>query len=207
MTLDRRRFLVAMSAAATAGAIAGCVEDDDDALDIDDDEVEDDEVEDDEVEDDEVEDDEVEDDEVEDDEEPAVATVTVSDHPEHGDILTDGDGWTLYMFEEDTQDAGESACHDECAEQWPPLILLDEDEPTAGEDVTAELTTFEREDGQTQVAANGWPLYYYVEDEEAGDATGQGFNDVWWVLDPEGTPVGPDETDEVDDTEDDENDE
>jgi len=58
-----------------------------------------------------------------------------------------------------------------------------------GDGVSAELTTFEREDGSTQVAADGWPLYYFAPDEAPGDAKGQGVNDVWWVLAPDGTPV------------------
>jgi hypothetical protein len=61
-------------------------------------------------------------------------------------------------------------------------------EPTAGEGVTAELTTFERGDGTTQVAAAGWPLYYFQDDADPGDANGQGVGGVWWVLAPDGTP-------------------
>ncbi|MFC6731773.1 hypothetical protein [Haladaptatus sp. GCM10025893] len=44
-------------------------------------------------------------------------------------------------------------------------------------------------EGSTQVAAAGWPLYYFAPDENPGDANGQGVNDVWWVLRPDGTPV------------------
>ncbi|MFB6137242.1 MAG: hypothetical protein ABEJ42_02730 [Halobacteriaceae archaeon] len=54
--------------------------------------------------------------------------------------------------------------------------------------MTADLTTFERADGDVQVAANGWPLYYYADDAAPGDATGQGAGDAWWVLAPDGTP-------------------
>jgi len=50
---------------------------------------------------------------------------------------------------------------------------------------------FEREDGDAQVAANGWPLYYYASDGDPGDVTGHGVRDVWWVLDPAGEPVRP----------------
>jgi len=38
------------------------------------------------------------------------------------------------------------------------------------------------------MSAGGWPLYYYASDGEPGDTTGQGGNDVWWVLGPDGTP-------------------
>ena len=118
------------------------------------------------------------------------AAVAVSEHPELGEILVDGDGTTLYMFDSDERGAGASTCSGGCADAWPPLTV--DGSPAAGEGVTAELTTFEREDGSTQVAAGGWPLYYWQGDSSPGDATGQGVNDVWWVLRPDGTPVRPD---------------
>jgi predicted lipoprotein with Yx(FWY)xxD motif len=116
----------------------------------------------------------------------AAATVAVAARPDHGNILVDGEGRTLYMFDSDTQGEPASTCTDGCAKAWPPLTT--EGIPEAGEAVTAELATFERSDGSTQVAANGWPLYYFAEDEDPSDATGQGVSDVWWVLAPDGTP-------------------
>lgn len=119
------------------------------------------------------------------------ATVAVSPHPDHGEILVGPDGMTLYMFDQDTRGEPASTCYEGCAEAWPPLTV--EGEPTAGEGVSAELTTFERDDGSTQVAAGGWPLYHFASDSQPGDATGQGVNDVWWVLRPDGTPAKPDQ--------------
>lgn len=118
--------------------------------------------------------------------------VGVREHSEHGRILVDGQGMTLYMFDPDTRGEGASECYDDCANAWPPLTV--DDDPTGGDGVTADLTTFERDDGEMQVAAAGWPLYYFASDEEAGDAKGQGINDVWWVLTPDGTPVKPEAT-------------
>ena len=118
------------------------------------------------------------------------ATVQVSSNSEHGDILVGPDGSSLYMFDQDTQGDGASSCYDGCADSWPPLTA--EGEPTASDDVTADLTTFERDEGSMQVAAAGWPLYYFAADEGPGDVTGQGVNDVWWLLTPDGTPVKPD---------------
>ena len=114
------------------------------------------------------------------------ATVRVRSHPELGEILVGPDGRTLYMFDPDTRGSGASSCSGSCAEAWPPLTV--DGEPTQGDGVTAELTTFERDGGETQVAAGGWPLYYYVDDAGPGDANGQGVNGVWWVLGPDGTP-------------------
>lgn len=129
-------------------------------------------------------------------------TVMVADHPELGEILVDADGMTLYQFDADTQGANESTCYDDCAQNWPPLIV-DDPEPTAGDGVTAPLTTFERNDGSLQVAADGWPLYYWVGDEDPGDTNGQGVQEVWWVLRPDGTVVREDDDEDEDDDDDD----
>lgn len=114
-------------------------------------------------------------------------TVQVRTHADLGEILAGPEGFTLYMFDQDTRGEGASSCHGGCADAWPPLTI--EGEPTSGADVAAELETFERGDGALQVTANGWPLYYFASDESPGDAKGQGVNDVWWVLDPGGVPV------------------
>lgn len=120
------------------------------------------------------------------------AMVRVRSHPDLGEILAGPEGRTLYMFDRDTRGEGASACSDGCLEAWPPLTV--DGEPTAGEGVTAELTTFERDGGETQVAAGGWPLYYYADDTDPGDVNGQGAGDVWWVLGPGGTPKRPEGT-------------
>jgi len=116
----------------------------------------------------------------------ATRTVQVRAHDEYGDVLVDSEGLTLYMFDRDTQGAGASTCSGECARNWPPLTT--DGTPAAGDGVSAELTTFERENGDSQVTAAGWPLYYFAGDEAPGDANGHGLSDVWWVLAPDGTP-------------------
>jgi len=50
----------------------------------------------------------------------------------------------------------------------------------------------EREGGEVQVAAAGWPLYYFADDGNPGDVAGQGVNDVRWVLAPDGSPIKSD---------------
>lgn len=120
----------------------------------------------------------------------AAATVQVREHAEYGEMLVGPDEMTLYMFIPDGEAADESTCYGDCAAAWPPLTV--DDEPVGGDSVTAELTTIERETGEMQVVANDWPLYYFAQDEGPGDATGQGVNDVWWVLDPSGTPIQSD---------------
>ena len=120
------------------------------------------------------------------------ATVRGRSHPDLGEILVGPDGRTLYIFDRDTQGEGASACSGGCLEAWPPLTV--DGEPTTGDGVEAELTTFERDGGETQVAAGGWPLYYYADDEGPGETNGQGVGDVWWVLGPDGAPKRPDGT-------------
>lgn len=114
--------------------------------------------------------------------EPTVAVADTS----LGEILVDAEGMTLYMFDPDEQ--GESTCYDDCATAWPPLVV--EEDPVAGEGADESLLgTVERDDGAMQVTYNDWPLYYWQQDTEAGDTTGQAVNDVWWVVGPDGEPI------------------
>ena len=101
-----------------------------------------------------------------------------------GDILVDADGRTLYVFDQDSD--GESACYDDCAANWPPL--LGPVEAAAGADEVL-IGTTERTDGGTQVTYDGNPLYYFAADADAGDLNGQGVGDVWWVVSPEGDKI------------------
>lgn len=119
---------------------------------------------------------------------------------ELGEVLVDDDGMTLYLFEAD--EPGTSNCEGECAENWPPLVTGDE--PVAGDGVDeALLDTLERDDGEEQITYDGWPLYGFVGDQEPGDVTGQGVEDVWWVLDADGAAIrdgapDPDEDEDED---------
>ena len=116
------------------------------------------------------------------------ASVEVSESADFGPILVDGAGMSLYLFTNDTQDSGASTCADDCLANWP--ALLTDGDPVAGEGVDAALLgTITRDDGTTQVTYNGWPLYYYAEDTAAGDTTGQGVGDVWFLVTPEGEAV------------------
>lgn len=119
---------------------------------------------------------------------PATA-VTVSTHGVYGDILADAAGRTLYMFTRDSD--GESACYDDCAEAWPPLTIESGMSLQGASGVGADVGTVERDDGRLQVTANGMPLYYFVNDEEPGDARGMGVVNAWFLLRPDGTVLKP----------------
>jgi predicted lipoprotein with Yx(FWY)xxD motif len=112
------------------------------------------------------------------------ATVTVADSS-FGEIVADAEGNTLYVFLPD--EGGASTCYDDCEAAWPPLTV---DGTPAGDGVDASLLgTVEREDGTMQVTLDGWPLYYFSGDEAAGDTNGQGLNEVWYVVAPDGTHI------------------
>jgi len=116
------------------------------------------------------------------------ATVEVSESADFGQILVNGEGTSLYLFTNDTQDSGTSTCADDCLAKWP--ALLSDGDPVAGEGVDETLLgTITRDDGTTQVTYNGWPLYYYAEDTAAGDTNGQGVGDVWFLVTPAGEAV------------------
>lgn len=117
-------------------------------------------------------------------EDMAGAPVVAVAESDLGPILVDGEGMTLYLFTQDSP--GMSACLDQCLEAWPIL----EGEPTAGEGVDESLLgSFEREDGTVQAPYADWPLSYFAQDTAPGDVTGQGVNEVWYVLSPQGEMV------------------
>ena len=108
-------------------------------------------------------------------------TVFVRTAPGLGQILTDPDGKTLYLFTKDTE-ANKSVCEGDCLANWPAFTA---DEPLSlPGGIDGELTSFDRGDGTMQVAYNGMPLYYFVADVNVGDTTGQGVGDVWYVVNP-----------------------
>ncbi len=112
------------------------------------------------------------------------AAVELSDDPELGRILTDGDGRTLYYFARDLPADGASAavsnCVGGCVDLWP---IFHADEIEAGADLSAsDFGEIVRSDGAKQTTYKGWPLYYFANDDAPGDTEGDDFNDVWYVL-------------------------
>lgn len=113
----------------------------------------------------------------------AMSGVHVAD-TEVGAALVGPDEMTLYVFTSDT--GGESTCYDACAELWPPVP----GETEIGSELDASIFgTTTRDDGGEQLTVNDMPLYWYEPDEAPGDAKGQGFNGVWFVVDGDGEIV------------------
>lgn len=101
---------------------------------------------------------------------PALAdTVVTTDNG----VLTDSKGMTLYIFDKD-EDAT-SACYDECAANWPPLLA------DAGAVAEGDFSLIARKDGVMQWSYDGKPLYLWVKDSKPGDMTGDGVKGVWHV--------------------------
>jgi predicted lipoprotein with Yx(FWY)xxD motif len=106
-----------------------------------------------------------------------------------GQILVDGNGRTLYLFEADKGTA--SSCYDACAGVWPPLTSTGTPMSAGGVNQSL-LATTTRKDGSMEVVYNGHPLYYFISDKQAGDTTGQGlssFGADWYVLSAAGTKI------------------
>ena len=112
-------------------------------------------------------------------------TELVIGNSEFGEMVYDSGQQAIYIFENDP--AGESACYDECAEAWPPVLTTGD--PVAGAGVDADLLgTTERRDGEVQVTYDGQPLYYYAH-EQPGEVRCHNINlngGFWWVIGPDG---------------------
>ena len=123
--------------------------------------------------------------ETDDDDAAGDATVAVAES-DLGEILVDAEGLTAYVFFSD--EGGESTCYDDCEAAWPPITV--DGEPVAGDGVDDSLLgTTERTDGTTQVTYDGQPLYLYSADSAPGDTSGQGVNEVWFVVGPDGAAI------------------
>jgi predicted lipoprotein with Yx(FWY)xxD motif len=116
------------------------------------------------------------------------AQVAVAQNGSLGSILVDSKGMTLYLYTKDTQNSGASTCYGQCATFWPALTTSGA--PAAGSGLDdSKFGTITRTDGTTQVTYNGWPLYYYAKDKQAGDVNGQKVGGVWFVVSPSGDAV------------------
>ena len=110
-------------------------------------------------------------------------------------ILVNGRGFTLYVYAADRRNQSQCVNDAEyhCSKAWPPPRTAGK--PRAGRGVkSALLGTIKRKDGAPQVTYNGHPLYTdagaaefsLVADAKPGDANGQGFLGIWFVLSPAG---------------------
>lgn len=112
-------------------------------------------------------------------------TLALSGTDDLGSFLTTPAGETLYLFTIDPD--GVSDCTGDCLGAWPAYTVSSAEALVAGLGVVAQddLSLFERPDtGELQVVYQGRPLYLFTSDAVAGDVTGQGVGDVWFVVNP-----------------------
>ena len=101
-------------------------------------------------------------------------------------VLVGRNGNTLYGFTNDVPT--QSNCEGTCAEAWPPVIVEADWTVAPGVD-SGIFNTITRPDGQLQLVAGKWPLYYYSGDSVPGDANGQGSGDVWFAAGTDGALI------------------
>ncbi|MBK7900684.1 MAG: hypothetical protein KA603_01330 [Azonexus sp.] len=91
-------------------------------------------------------------------------------------VLTNKEGRTLYTFDKDS--SGKSNCSGGCAGAWPPFAVANP--ALAGGD----FSIVAREDGGTQWAFKGKPLYFFAGDTKPGERNGDGQGGTWHVASP-----------------------
>lgn len=91
-------------------------------------------------------------------------------------MLTGSNGMTLYTESTDTN--GKSMCNGACAQNWPPLTAAADAKPVGN------FTIVTRDDGTLQWADKGKPLYFWKNDKQPGDMTGEGVAGRWHTAQP-----------------------
>ena len=116
-------------------------------------------------------------------------TVQLGSTTDLGSFLVDSQGMTLYLFTKDTP--GVSNCSGDCLAKWPALTVPEGETPTLAPGIPGRLGVIQRPDDSTyQVVYNGMPLYYWVNDTQPGDTTGQNVGEVWFVVKPPDVSLG-----------------
>lgn len=115
-----------------------------------------------------------------------VTTAVTSTSSPLGDILVGSNGLAVYGFTNDVD--ATSACYGTCAEAWPPVIVGPDWDVAPGLD-SGIFNAVARDDGQLQLVAGKWPLYYFAGDTVPADLNGQGSGDVWFVVGTDGVLI------------------
>ncbi len=104
-----------------------------------------------------------------------------------GLLLVDGTGYTIYRYDRDTTNPPRSNCTGACASKWIPvkaggnLAPIDVDQSLIGQ--------ITRDDGTDQLTLAGWPLYHFTGDTEPADTSGQGLDQAWYPIAPDGKKI------------------
>lgn len=111
--------------------------------------------------------------------------------PRLGTVLVDAKGRTLYMFVPDRR--RRVTCVKACAVAWPPVKVAKGERLVGRAGVRRSLLGSDADPAGGRVATYArWPLYTYVGDVKAGQATGQALDangGLWYVLSPAGKVI------------------
>lgn len=115
--------------------------------------------------------------------------------PQDGTLITGARHRSLYILQADLRSTTAhdklSTCYAACATAWPPVLASKL--PSVADKASSRLVGLTaRKDGTKQVTYNGLPLYYYIADTKAGQATGNHLTDgfgLWLGVLPNGKPA------------------
>lgn len=110
--------------------------------------------------------------------------------PSFPTALADSSGRAVYLFVKDNK--GPSTCTGPCAAAWPPVLATGTPVGAGAGVDPSKLGMVSRSDGGIQVTYGGWPLYYYLGDQAAGQTTGEGnvsFGAAWFLIGTDGNQI------------------
>ncbi len=117
-------------------------------------------------------------------------TVMLESRTDLGTFLVDQKGMTLYY--NNTDSIGQSHQSGSIISIWPIFNADSFIVPSTLQQ--SDFGTITRSDGQKQATYKGFPVYYYANDKVSGDATGNGLNSVWFVINITNFPPTPSPT-------------
>lgn len=98
--------------------------------------------------------------------------------PQKSSYFIDKKGMSLYIFDKDTP--GKSNCSDTCLANWP----IFESPEAPPENLEGEIGIIKSTNGKYMYTYKNKPLYYYINDKQPGDTTGDGVGGVWHLAKP-----------------------
>jgi predicted lipoprotein with Yx(FWY)xxD motif len=114
------------------------------------------------------------------------AVLVARDTPALGTIVTDGQGYALYRFDQDKAKPPTATCEGECAAKWPPIIVDPEGKLSLTGVDQSLIGMVQRSDGTSQLTLGGWALYRYSGDTP-GTTKGQAIGNTWFAATPDGS--------------------
>jgi predicted lipoprotein with Yx(FWY)xxD motif len=106
-------------------------------------------------------------------------TVSIAYKAGIGNYLVNGSGFTLYYRTTDIQSNGTSTCSGTCVKNWPVFYTSNLVLPSGLNASSFKVVI--RSDGLKQLTYDGWPLYFFIGDKQAGNTNGQGIGGIWFA--------------------------